>query len=133
MILIALVFGGILAGATSAPLWRIGRAVIEWRPAPAGQSPLGQKVAVLKLSLRNEGGAGNPVVQIFGRWVMQPQSPQYGFSLLGSYAQEVALKQTAIVAMPLTPLRIMPAGKPVLELVVTTGGYETDRKSIGAE
>jgi hypothetical protein len=133
MMLMALVLGGILAGATSAPLWRIGRAVIEWRPTTPGQAPAGQRVAVLKLSLRNEGAAGNLPVQIFGRWAMQPQPPQHGFTLLGSYVQEVALKQTAILEAGLAPLRMIPPGKPVLELVVTTGGNETDRKTIRLE
>jgi hypothetical protein len=133
IILIALGFAGIMGAATSAPLWRIGRAVIEWRPPLPGQAPPGQKIAVLKLSLRNEGSSGTLPVQIFGRWANQPQPPQYGFTLLGSYAQEVALKQTAIVEMALTPLRMIPPGKPVLELVVTTGGNETDRKAIRTE
>jgi hypothetical protein len=133
MMLLALVLGAMIVAATTTPLWRIGRAVIEWRPTVPGQAPAGQRIAVLKLSLRNEGVAGNLPVQIFGRWAMQPQPPQHGFTLLGSYVQEVALKQTAILEAGLAPLRMIPPGKPVLELVVTTGGNETDRKTIRLE
>ncbi|HEY7165519.1 MAG TPA: hypothetical protein VIB79_13215 [Candidatus Binatia bacterium] len=116
-----------MAIATAQPVWKIGRAVFELRPPP-GAVP-GEGTPVLKLSLRNEGGAGNLPVQIFGRWLIQSAPPQ-SFILLGSYQREVALTRTAIVETPLTGLRMAPGGLMALEIVVTTAGNETDRKSI---
>jgi hypothetical protein len=132
-----------LAGAatigTAPPLWKIGRAVFEWRAplvaalpqgqTPPAQPPPAQAIPVLKLSLRNEGGAGSLPVQIFGRWAA-PAAPPQSFLLLGSYQQQVALTQTAIVEASLTALSKAPAGKLTLEISVTTGGKESDRKSI---
>ena len=122
---------------TPTPVWKIGRAVFEWRTLPLTQSAPAQatkaapaaSIPVLKLSLRNEGGAGNLPVQIFGRWIAQSAPPQ-SFILLGSYQQQVALVQTAIVEAPLTSLSQAPPGKLFLEIAVMTGGKETDRKSI---
>jgi len=114
---------------TAAPLWKIGRAVVEWRVASSKQVPPAQNIPVLKLSLRNEGGAGNLPVQIFGRWVVQ-STPPPSFVLLGSYQREVTLTQTAILEAPLVPLRTAPSAKAGLEVVVLTGGNETDRKWI---
>jgi hypothetical protein len=111
------------------PLWKIGRAVIEWRALPPGPAPSGNKIPLLKLSLRNEGGAGTLPVQIFARWAAQTAPPQ-SFILLASYQQQVALTQTAIVEASLTALSKAPPGKLLLEIAVMTGGKESDRKSI---
>ncbi len=127
--LIGLGFAGVMAITTGTPLWKIGRAVVEWRVAESKQVPPAQNIPVLKLSLRNEGGAGNLPVQIFGRWVVQSVPPQ-SFVLLGTYKQEVTLTQTAILEAPLMPLRTAPSAKSALEVVVATGGQETDRKWI---
>jgi len=129
--LLGLGFAGVMAIGTAPPLWKIGRAVVEWRALSPGQSLPVQKTPVLKLSLRNEGGAGTLPVQIFGRWATQSAPPQ-SFALLGSYQREVALTQTAIIEVSLTPLasRSPPTGKVLLEMVITTGGKETDKKSI---
>jgi len=127
--LLGLGFAGVMAVGTAPPLWKIGRTVFEWRAPSPGQVPPGQNIPIVKLSLRNEGGAGNLPVQIFGRWAAQSAPPQ-PFALLGSYQREVALTQTAILEAPLTPLTKAPPGKLILEIVVTTGGTETDRKWI---
>ena len=121
----------------ASPAWKIGRAVIETRMAGPGQpSPAvpgqpapapGQRLLVVKLSLRNEGAPGNVPVRIFGRWLVQPL---LAFTPLGSFAQEVAFKQVAILEFPLTPLRFVPPGKVPLELSVMTGAVETDRQPI---
>lgn len=109
----------------ASPVWKVGRAVIEVRqPSPA--SP-GQSALVVKLSLRNAGVPGNVPVQIFGRWGVQPPP---ALTLLASFGQEVAFKQTAILEVPLTPLRGIPPGRPPLELAVMTGPQETDRQWI---
>lgn len=130
LIFVATIWFGFMMGVanTSAPIWKIGRAVIEPRQALSGQ-----RVLNLKLSLRNEGGVGSLPVQIFGRWAIQPMPPQHTFMLLGNYVQEVALKQTAILEIPLTPLRGVPPARPPLEVVVMTGRQETDRKWIKLE
>lgn len=133
MALLGFGFAGMMAVGIASPLWKIGRAVIEWRAPLPRQAPPGLKIPVLKLSLRNEGGAGTHPVQIFGRWALQPAPPQHPFTLLGSYNQEVAWKQTAILEIPLTPLRGVPSARPPLEVVVMTGQQETDRKWIKLE
>lgn len=127
--LLGLGFAGVMAITSTPPLWKIGRAVIEWRAPVSGQVPPAPNTAVLKLSLRNEGGAGSLPVQIFGRWVIQ-SAPPLSFVLLDTYQQEVTLTQTAILEAPLTPLRTAPSAKAVLEVLVATGGKETDRKWI---
>lgn len=116
----------------AAPIWKIGRTVIEWRAPPSStQNTPGRNIPVVKLSLRNEGGAGAMIVQIYGRWSTQ-STPSQAPVLLGQYAKEVALTQTAILEVPLTPLAFKrtPQGKIALEMIVTTGGNETDRKWI---
>jgi len=118
-----LILGGVWVSllepvSAASPVWKIGRAVIELRqPAP-----------VVKLSLRNAGAPGNVPVQIFGRWGVQPPP---AFTPLASFSQEVAFKQTAILEVPLAPLRGVPPGRPPLELSVMTGAQETDRQWIG--
>lgn len=130
-VLLAVSLVGAATIGTPAPVWKIGRAVFEWRtPLPIpGQTAPSQAIPVLKISLRNEGGPGNLPVQIFGRWLAANVQP-LTFTLLGTYQQQVALMQTAIVDAPLTALSKAPAGKLVLEISVTTDGKETDRKSI---
>ncbi len=133
-ILVSLAFlgfglAGVMAITTTAPLWKIGRAVVEWRVAASKPIAAAQNIPVLKLSLRNEGGAGKLPVEIFGRWVVQ-SAPLQSFVSLGTYRREVALTRTAILEAPLTPLRTAPAMKAALEVVVSTGGRETDRKWI---
>ncbi len=123
-------FAGVMAITTGPPLWKIGRAVVEWRAPLSKRVATAQNIPVLKLSLRNEGGGGNLPVQIFGRWMVQ-SAPPPSFVLLGTYQQEVALTQTAILEAPLTALRGVPSVKALLEVVVLTGGKETDRKWIG--
>ncbi len=130
MALIGIGFAGVMAITTGTPVWKIGRAVVEWREPASKQVTVAQNIAVLKLSLRNEGGAGNLPVQIFGRWVVQSGPPE-SFVLLGTYQREVALTQTAILEAPLMPLKIAPVAKALLEVVVSTGGQETDHKWIG--
>jgi len=127
--LLGLGLAGIITIGAAPPLWKIGRAVVEWRTAAPGQVSPGQNIPVLKLSLRNEGGAGIFPVQIFGRWAAQSAPPQ-SLTLLGSYQREVALAQTAILEAPLIPMSKAPPGKVVLEIVVTTGGNTTDSKWI---
>lgn len=131
VVLLAFSLVGAATIGTPPPVWKVGRAVFEWRaPAPVpGQTTAGQPIPVLKLSLRNEGGPGNLPVQIFGRWLSQNAPPPV-FTLLATYQQQVALMQTAIVDGPLTALSKAPAGKLMLEISVTTGGQETDRKAI---
>jgi hypothetical protein len=125
--LLGLGFAGVMAITSVAPLWKIGRAVIEWRTPISGQPAPAAGTAVLKVSLRNEGGKGSLPVQIFGRWVIQ-SAPPLSFVLLSTYQQEVTLTQTAILEAPLTALRTAPSEKAVLEVLVATGGKETDRK-----
>jgi hypothetical protein len=125
--LLGLGFAGVMAITSAAPLWKIGRAVIEWRTPTSGQLAPAPGTAVLKLSLRNEGGKGSLPVQIFGRWVIE-SAPPLSFVLLNTYQQEVTLTQTAILEAPLTPLRTAPSAKAVLEVLVATGGKESDRK-----
>ncbi|MBM2802260.1 MAG: hypothetical protein HW419_153 [Deltaproteobacteria bacterium] len=127
--LLGLGLAGVLTIGSASPQWKIGRAVVEWRAPLAGQAQPGQTIPVLKLSLRNEGGAGTLPVQIFGRWAA-PSAPPQSFTLLGSYQQQVALTLTAIVEAPLTPLKGAPAGRLALEAVVMTGERETDRKML---
>lgn len=128
------------ATVATAPVWKIGRAVFEWKAPvsvqiqpgqPAVPPTAAQAIPILKISLRNEGVAGNLPVQIFGRWLAVPvTTPPPQFTLLGTYQQQVALTQTAIVEAPLAALSKAPAGKLTLEISITTGGLETDRKSI---
>lgn len=131
VVLLAFSLVGAATIGTPPPVWKIGRAVFEWRAPPPvpGQTKVGQPIPVLKLSLRNEGGPGNLPVQIFGRWLAQSVPPPV-FTLLATYQQQVALMQTAIVDAPLTALSKAPAGKLVLEISLTTDGKESDRKAI---
>jgi hypothetical protein len=151
ILILAVLDAGSLEPASVTPVWKIGRAVVERVPGPLppgwqqpepgapGQPPLvpgqpsapgqppapGQGIPVVKLSLRNEGAPGNVQVQIRGRPVAQP--PQ-AFRLLGTFAKEVAFKQTAIVQV----LLLFPSGPPgqQVELAVMTGHQETDRQVV---
>ena len=133
--MLLLVLGVSVAGekavGNAAPIWKVGRTVIEWRAQTPTQNTPGRNIPVVKLSLRNEGGAGSMIVQIYGRWSSQATASQAPV-LLGQYAKEVALTRTAILEVPLTPLAFTrtPQGKITLEMIVTTGGKETDRKWI---
>lgn len=53
-----------------------------------------------------------------------------GFRTLGNYVREVALKQTAILDIPLRALGPAPPATTGLELVVLTGTRETDRHAL---
>lgn len=120
-----------VATGTVAPKWKIGRTMIEWRTVPQPQGGKPANLPFVKMSLRNEGGGGTAPVQIYGRWSganLTAQNPV----LLGLFTKEVALTQTAIIDVALTPLayKAGTAGKIVLELIVTTGGRESDRRMI---
>jgi len=95
--------------------WKAGRAKIE----ASGD------VLTLRLSLRNEGKAGRESLEILGRW----KNTGADYKKLGSYTKEVALKQTAILMVPLKALGTAPAGS-ALEITLKTGSKDTDHQVI---
>jgi hypothetical protein len=107
------------------PIWKVEQAEIDKRvdPLPGQLRMPGQRMVILKLGLRNEGGPGNVPVKILGRWMTHPPR---SFTLLATYTYEVIFKQNAIVEVQLFPM-FLPAGKAVAELSVVTGDQETDR------
>ncbi len=115
-------------GAGPDPIWKIEQAKIERRVDPLPGQPrfAGQRMVMLKLHLRNEGGPGNVPVKILGRWMTQPPRP---FTLLSTYTYEIAFKDTAIVEVQLFPM-LSQAGQAMAELSVVTGNQETDRHEI---
>ncbi len=113
------------ASAASNPFWKVGRAKIEVQKDDSGQD-----ILYLKLSLRNEGKSGSTPVKIMGRWGDSGQTQQEGFTQLGRYTQQVALKQTVILVISLESLAALPQGINLLELLVITGSDETDRQLI---
>jgi hypothetical protein len=118
---------GPLEPANVSPVWKIDRAVIERVGPMIGQPRLpAERMLILKLSLRNEGGPGNLPVRIMGRWMVQPPRP---FTLLGTYTQEVTFKQSVVLEVQLFPLFVPPAQAPA-ELSIMTGDLETDRQQI---
>ncbi len=132
MVLVLLFSGRERAVAASeAPVWTAGRAMVQVKVDRAGQRRL-----MLKLSLRNQGSPGHAPVQLFGRWARdgklerldQTELPR--LERLGRFSREVALKRTAIVEVPLTPLRRRPSGTPALELVIQTGSRITDHQLV---
>jgi hypothetical protein len=126
-LLLAVLWAGPVETADTTPVWKVERAVVE-RLSPATIQPrlAAERMFILKLSLRNEGAPGTLPVKIFGRWVTQPPQP---FTLLGTYTQEVAFKQTAILELQLFPLLVPPA-RALGELYIMTGDQETDRQQI---
>lgn len=110
------------------PIWKVEQVEIDKRvdPLPGQPRMPGQRMVILKLGLRNEGGPGNVLVKILGRWMTQPPRP---FTLLGTYTYEVAFKPKAIVEVQWFPM-FLPAGKAMAELFVVTGDQETDRREI---
>lgn len=110
------------------PIWKVEQIEIDKRvdPLPGQPRMPGQRMVILKLGLRNEGGPGNVPVKILGRWMTQPPR---SFTLLATYTYEVAFKQNAIVEVQLFPM-FLPAGKAMAELSVMTGDQETDRHQI---
>jgi hypothetical protein len=112
-------------GAGADPIWKVEQADIDRRvdPLPGQLRMPGQRMVILKLGLRNEGGPGNVPVKILGRWMTQPPRP---FTLLGTYTYEIAFKQQASVEVQLFPM-YLPAGRAMAELSIVTGNEETDR------
>jgi hypothetical protein len=119
---------GSAQGAGATPIWKVEQATIERRvdPLPGHPRIAGQRMVILKLRLRNEGGPGNVPVKIRGRWMTQPPRP---FTLLSTYTHEIAFKDTAIVEVQLFPT-LLPAGKAMAELSVVTADQETDRYEV---
>jgi hypothetical protein len=114
--------------AEPSPIWRVEQAEIDKRvdPMPGPPRMPGQRMVILKLGLRNEGGPGNVPVKILGRWMTQPPR---SFTQLATYTYQVAFKQNAIVEVQLFPM-FLPAGRAMAELSVVTGDQETDRYEI---
>lgn len=119
------------AAAGQGPVWTAGRATVEVKADRTGQ-----RRPVLKISLRNQGSPGRAPVQLFGRWARHGKLERMNetelrrLARLGRFAREVALKRTAIVEVPLTPLRRRPRGSPGLELVIQTGSRITDHRLV---
>ena len=114
-LLVAGTLPGVSSAAGAAPDWKIGRSII--RQTPSG--------ALLKLSLRNQGGPGKDEVRLLGRWLVGNTA----MVTLGQYSRQVALKQTAILHVPLSALGPRPGNAP-LELVVYTGNQRTDQRQV---
>ena len=111
--LVTLAFCGTSIAEASDSNWKAGRAKIE----ASGD------VLTLRLSLRNEGKAGRDSLVILGRW----KDSGSKYKSLGDFTKEVALKQTAILMIPLKSLGS--ASSP-LEITLKTGTQETDHKTI---
>lgn len=113
------------------PVWTVGRATVQVKVDRTGQ-----RRPMLKISLRNQGTPGRAPVQLFGRWApdgklqRMDETKLRRLARLGRFAREVALKRTAIVEVPLTPLRRRPKGSPAIELVVQTGSRITDHRLV---
>lgn len=120
-------FLGSAAAGPAEPLWKVGRAKVVLQEDTGGSVTWH-----LRVSLRNEGRPGKAPVRILGRWAgsRRPPGIETDFVELGRYSQEVALKQTAILALSLRPLGPVPKGNPPLEVVVLTGKQKTDQKQV---
>lgn len=119
------------APGANTPRWKVGRTLIEWRAVPQPPSGQPRNLPFVKMSLRNEGGSGTVPVQIYGQWHVNA-APVQNAALLGQYTNEVSLTQTAILELSLAPLayKTNTVGKVGLELIIVTGGRETDRRII---
>ncbi|HEY7564545.1 MAG TPA: RidA family protein [Acidimicrobiia bacterium] len=127
MLILAVLWAGSVETADAPPVWKIERAEVE-RLSPATIQPrlAAERMLILKLGLRNDGGPGNLPVKILGRWVTQQPRP---FTLLGTYTVEVAFKPAVRLEIQLFPLLVPPAHA-LGELSVVTGDQETDRQTI---
>ncbi len=132
VILLILVAGPeLIAAASQEPVWTAGRAAIHVKKDGTSQRRL-----TLKLSLRNQGSPGRASVQLLARWSRDGKLKQLdqkelqGLAQLGRFSREVALKRTAIIEVPLSPLRHRPSGNPKLELIIRTGSRITDHRLV---
>lgn len=128
-----LIVGSALALAASTPEWKVGRVALN-----LDRDSKGQKVWMMKLSLRNQGKPAAAPVRLLGRWTRATKLKKLSaaelkrLKELGRYRREVALKRTAILKVPLAKLGKPPGAKPAMELVVITGSKVTDHKLIRA-